>query len=133
MSGIIWSDEMFSVGIRKIDDQHKQLINLINILDSQRNKNEPWFTEKVLGTLVDYTKNHFSDEEKLLKKIQFPAFENHHQRHQEFIESVEKFRTSFTAKGPTPETIDELSSFLSDWLKHHIMVEDKAYCFYLEL
>ena len=63
---LTWNDEIYSVGIRKMDEQHKQLVGLINALHNQRDAKDRQFIDKVFATLVQYTANHFGDEEKIL-------------------------------------------------------------------
>lgn len=131
MSVMQWSDDL-SVGIRKMDEQHKQLIGLVNALYSQKGTHKKDFVEKILATLVLYTRIHFVDEERILKKLAYPYFDKHHEQHVQFIKAVDRFRTELQRSGPTPELIDKLSLFLSNWLKQHIQVEDRAYGAYLE-
>lgn len=50
---IEWKDEIHSVGIKEMDDQHKVLIGLINALEKNRWSPDKDFLEKVLNTLVE--------------------------------------------------------------------------------
>ena len=130
MQKIEWSDEVYALGIKKIDDQHKQLLNLINALAQigQSDKPvEPDFIKKVVNTLVDYTKNHFSDEEKLLKRLHYPDYPNHSLAHRRFISQVEEFREAFHNSPDSKVLIEKIVTFLSTWLTRHILVEDKEY------
>lgn len=130
---IVWSDEVYSLGIRKIDEQHKQLIGLLNVLHNQRESNDRELIDKVFTTLVAYTKNHFSDEMKFLEKIHFPNIKPHHAQHEKFVETVMNLKTQFDKQDGSPKVLEQLTTLLANWLTHHILVEDKAYCRYLEL
>lgn len=81
MSLITWNDDVYSVGIRKMDDQHKQLIGLLNALHARKKSGDGEFLMNVLTTLIHYTRKHFVDEEKLLRKIHFSKFDQHHAQH----------------------------------------------------
>lgn len=131
---LVWSDEVYSLGIKKIDDQHKQLLNLINALgaivhDDKKANSE--FLTKVINTLVDYTKNHFADEEKLLKKLHYPEYPNHSLQHRKFIAQVEEFRQAFLNSPDSKVLVGKIVTFLSTWLTQHILVEDKQYANYM--
>ena len=128
---LTWNDEIYSVGIRKMDEQHKQLVGLINALHNQRDAKDRQFIDKVFATLVQYTANHFGDEEKILKKIGFPEFALHHKQHEAFIRNVTDLKGQFDAEGGK-SALEKLTKFLGEWLTHHILVEDKAYGKYLE-
>ena len=132
MNLLHWNEEIYSVGIRKMDDHHKQLIGLINALHQQRENTNTEFIENVLTTLVHYTRIHFNEEEKMLRKIHYPHVISHHKQHLRFIETVEKLKQIPKDGGTNTELVDKISHFLSEWIKHHILVEDKAYGQYIE-
>lgn len=127
---LIWVDEIYALGIKKIDDQHKQLLNLIAALGQIKDHN-PEFINKVLHTLVEYTKNHFSEEEKLLKRIGYPNFDNHTLQHVRFVEQVNRFKADFEKTPDSRMLLDKIVNFLGKWLSAHILVEDKEYANYL--
>ena len=124
---IKWSDEIHALGIRKIDDQHKQLVGLINALDARRGSGDAKFITDVFATLIHYIKKHFADEERLLKRMSYRKFEDHHAQHARFSAALESFRQMFEKEGPSPELVLRLTKWLGEWLQQHILVEDKAY------
>jgi hemerythrin-like metal-binding protein len=131
MARIVWTDEIFSVGMRKMDEQHKQLVDLINALDAKKDSADREFVQKILNTLVLYTKKHFVEEEKLLKKIHFPTSDSHIKQHQRFIQNVNECVVGFDKDHGNQKILDDILNFLTDWLTHHILVEDKSYGEYL--
>ncbi|MCW8962845.1 MAG: bacteriohemerythrin, partial [Gammaproteobacteria bacterium] len=83
-----WKDE-YSVGIDSIDQQHRKLLNLINQLQTAVNYSTgESFEQEALDELVDYTKTHFSYEEGLLEKYEYPGYEPHKAQHIEMINKV---------------------------------------------
>jgi len=61
---IDWSEE-YSVNIKKFDQQHKKLFDLINFLNDSLIRNEDDdILEQILSDLIDYTFVHFKEEEK---------------------------------------------------------------------
>lgn len=127
-----WDDETFSVGIRKMDDQHKRLVGLINALHEHRHSADKAFIERVILTLVEYTKNHFVDEERLLEKLHWNHLEAHRAQHKQFIAKLNAFRQMFEQNAVTADLVEKLTEFLKNWLTRHILVEDKSYQKYLE-
>ena len=67
MSIIEW-DKKYSVNIRKIDKQHKQIISILNDINDLRFQGKPQKIEKIIDDLINYIKHHFSTEEEYLMK-----------------------------------------------------------------
>ena len=124
----VWEwDKKFSVGVDAIDKQHLQLVNLINKIEELKNK-EPIDVKKVsmiIQELIVYTQSHFTQEEEVMRRHAFVGIERHKKLHQTFIEKVKLFEEKFE-KGPQ-QVLDIMLPFLTKWLQHHIMVEDKKY------
>ncbi|MFC2104815.1 hemerythrin domain-containing protein, partial [Bacteroidota bacterium] len=72
MEIIKWSDD-YSVGINEIDNQHKGLViiinELFNLISEGKSKNK---LEEIFNHLTDYTKKHFTAEEKMMEKFAYP-------------------------------------------------------------
>ncbi len=128
---IAWSDEI-SVGIQEIDEQHKQLVNLLNSLfDAMVNNAEDraQVTRKILAELFRYTSVHFAVEESLFRIFNYPDYENHKKNHDKLKAQV---REIYLQVQSGEKRIDsKLLVFLRNWLTSHIMEEDKAYAGFL--
>ena len=78
---IEWSDRL-SVGIVQIDNEHKRLLVLLNELNSAV---EGGVGQGVLGGvlegLIHYASYHFSHEEELFQRSNYPGYERHRQQH----------------------------------------------------
>jgi len=125
MEEIIWT-EQFSVGVAKIDQQHKQLIAMINKLigDPHAATRSETVTE-VLGEMTDYASMHFADEEKILTEHGYPGLSQHIKEHRTLQEDTAKFCTAASVQlDRIPEMLLE---HLSQWLVHHILEVDMAY------
>ena len=132
---IPWSQEL-SVGIRELDEQHKILIRLINQLYNEAILKRPdnSVISGILNELAQYTIIHFSVEESLFRIFDYPdtdAHQQHHEQHHEQLkENLFDIQNKFHLG--TPVTL-ELMGFLRQWLKQHIMKDDKQYeTFFLE-
>ena len=129
MGFVRWNDS-YSVGIKSIDEEHKNLLRLINNLHSAvRYYTGEEFERRALSELMDYTKIHFAREEELMKKYQFPGYADHKRQHDEMAASAQRMveRYERDALG----AMDEISTFLRDWLINHINGTDQEYSEFL--
>lgn len=118
-----WSN-LFSIGVREIDEQHRILVGLLNRLGGAAQDYErPALIGEILGGLVAYIGEHFSFEEHLMREHGYPGAEAHIAAHTRLAARVEKLVASH-AQGTTPE-LDELVIFLRQWLVSHILQTDK--------
>ena len=85
--------------------------------------------EATLNFLVDYTIQHFTAEEDLMKKKAYPDFVNHKAVHDKLVAEVKDMKVKYLAGKVLPM---QVSSFLSDWLKNHIRGTDKKYVPFLK-
>ncbi len=115
---IDWSENL-SVGVDKMDAQHKTLVDLINNLydlleEGKKKEAMALFREKV----KDYLEKHLSDEEKFMESIGYPDIEAHKRAHEKFrklmLEVCEKLD-----KGDEKEFRSALA-LLWGWLYSHI-------------
>jgi hemerythrin-like metal-binding protein/PAS domain S-box-containing protein len=121
----VWRDE-FSVKISSIDDQHKELFNLIGKLaKATRGNEESELVNLVLTELVRYAEFHFKYEEDLFQKYNYPEAENHTKIHSYFKDSVENFKK--VAESERQHLPTKIINFLYKWLTVHILKEDMAY------
>ncbi|MDR2404384.1 MAG: bacteriohemerythrin [Spirochaetaceae bacterium] len=128
---VAW-DDRYSVGIRLIDEQHKELVNLTNALyagclagDEAAQK---YFLETIHGT-VDYVKYHFAAEEKILKNIKYPSIGDHKKQHEGFVKQIFDDVKSFEeGKKFVPNVFVR---YLKDWILTHIAVVDRKYAEYI--
>jgi hemerythrin-like metal-binding protein len=127
---IQWRDE-FSVNNETIDKQHKALISaLAGLMDAMwagKGKEE---LHKVIGFLVDYVEEHFNTEELYMAEIGYPAIDPHKEIHRRFIKHVSDFREKLYSGDVSTDTAINVFFDTWDWLKKHILKEDKMYSEY---
>jgi len=122
---ITWSGEL-SVGIEEIDEQHKVLIGLINRMhDAIHQRHGSDVVESILADLAEYTRIHFAVEESLMRILNFPGYEEHHDLHEELTQQIVDLQIKI-ADGKHSIGF-ELMHFLKVWLSRHIMEEDMQY------
>jgi len=125
MALLTWSDK-FSVQVRQFDEEHKQLMNLINQLhDAMKAGQGKQVIGDVLNGLIEYTRKHFAAEDRLMKAQGYPGYENHKKEHNQLTMTVMDFQKGF-AEGSAILS-QTVMTFLRDWLTNHIQGVDKEY------
>jgi hemerythrin len=129
-----WEDK-YSVGIEKIDNQHKQLIEIINRLYYSRGNSPHAVLGETIQELIAYTQTHFADEERLMQENNYPDYQAHKKRHEAFIEEVKKFEKEYQKVDDDLledfSLVTDVLFYLKSWLCGHILVVDKEYSPYL--
>ena len=125
---ITWK-EFYSVGCRELDDQHKQILEIINDLYSllQSNEAEPVAVEGLLDRLVQYVVDHFQCEEEWMKESGYPELAEHKSHHERLSE-----KTLALCHRIDADTGHELLGFLKQWWVDHICGADKQYSAYMK-
>jgi len=122
-------DDTFSVNVREIDLQHQKLIEMVNEFYEHVGDDYGKALQTLLDSLVDYTRYHFSTEEKYFKEFAYQDSASHTDMHRKFAEKVLDVRSRLD-QGRIVVSF-EITNFLKDWLTHHIREDDRAYskCF----
>jgi len=125
MALITWSNAM-SVGVEKIDKEHRGLVDLINHLHDEmlagKSKDN---LGAILDKLISYTKTHFATEETLFRAHSYPQAVEHKKHHDALTQKVLALQTD--VKSGKAVISAAVLEFLRDWLSNHVMKEDLAY------
>jgi len=124
-----WTDNM-SVKSQEIDQQHKQLVDLLNELYQAFMEKE--HKEKIgiiIEKMWDYTKYHFNTEEIYFSTFGYEGRAMHILEHENFRNKVNEFKQKYKANSGA--LTFEVVNFLRNWLMGHIMETDRKYiaCF----
>jgi hemerythrin len=119
---IVW-DEILSVGVDEIDEDHRKLVNIFNILNhSVMAEESSDYLAATLAELINCTVWHFSHEERLMLKHRYEGIEEHKAEHRELIKSAKELQQEILqADNPV---VDEHIEFLERWLTEHILTAD---------
>ena len=125
MSLIRWNDS-FSVNVRKIDQEHKKLVEMVNELtDAMKSGQGKDILGKILDGLISYTASHFQTEENYFQQVKYPHAAAHKKEHADFVQKVTEFKKDFE-EGRATVSVNILQ-FLSKWLQNHIKGTDQKY------
>jgi len=126
MSNLFQWKDSYSVKVEAMDHQHKKLFELVNELHNAMGAGHGKdVAGDVLHRLIDYTVNHFSAEEKLMEKYNYPGLTSHRVEHKALTDKVLAFKKEFDAG--TGNVTPELMLFLQQWLRNHIQTVDQRY------
>ncbi len=125
MEPIVWSDR-FSVGVKKLDNQHKQLISLLNkIIRSPNAQTSSETISDILTAMTRYAREHFQLEESLMEKYHYSQLDQHKKTHASFFNNIAKLSLA-TMKNDNIVPL-QLLEYLNHWLQRHILEEDMLY------
>ncbi|MFA6014402.1 MAG: bacteriohemerythrin [Gallionellaceae bacterium] len=127
IEAFVWSDKL-ATGITEVDNQHRELIKLINGMGSlcATGANIDRI-QTILDELVNYTLYHFSTEENLMQQHAVSAEhqENHLKAHEAFRQQVTlAIGIIKTSPQNSMSLLEQLLEYLTRWLLQHIMVVD---------
>jgi len=125
-----WGEDL-KLGINSIDEEHKELVRMVNQLHrALKSRTGAKESGRILTELTDYTVSHFAHEEELFAAHDYPDRADHEKIHKDLVEKVIAFKTQFD-QGKAGLSM-ELMDFLTNWLRHHILEKDKAYVAFLK-
>jgi hemerythrin len=124
--GLINWNSKYSVGIKNLDEQHNEIINLLNELHAAMLKGQ---AQNVAATLLPKTlrhaRDHFSTEERLMESTKYPGLGEQRAEHSALLAKIDEYATRHN-KGDKAVYL-ELLTFMRDWLNNHLMKVDKKY------
>jgi hemerythrin len=121
------------MGVKLIDDQHKGLLDFVNDLFNHASGNEREeraYFALVVQQAVQYIKEHFQAEEKLMIGTKFPGYAEHKKVHDAFTLTVVKSVKDFESGKRL--VLEKFAYFLKDWVLSHIAVMDRQYADYFK-
>ena len=119
MKDLLW-DGSLSVQVEEVDDDHRRLVELFNILKNSVDKGASEdYIDAVVEELITCTIWHFRHEERLMLKYGYTGLAEHKAEHEELIESAIQLQQKFWKNNRTLPTED--IEYLEQWLTGHIL------------
>ncbi len=126
-----WSTD-YSVGSKRIDDDHRGLFDVVNHYYDAVHKGEAHESiEAILKLLEKYIREHFAHEERLMADIGYPKLGEHKKLHAALIDAYHSTQFSYNL-APDEFDADGFLEFLQTWLTTHILVEDHKFAPYVK-
>ncbi|MDH5601599.1 MAG: bacteriohemerythrin [Gammaproteobacteria bacterium] len=122
MKDLIWG-KVLSVEIDEIDEDHRKLIDIFNILNHALADGESQeYLKAVIDELINCTSWHFSHEERLMLKYGYTDIEQHKEIHRELVQAAKELQDKILMADNTISEDDLM--FLERWLTGHILTDD---------
>lgn len=121
-----WSEKL-TTGVAEIDEQHRSLFDWFAQLEEAAADRRMMTAAYALTRLKQYTRTHFTAEEKLMAENAYPRLDAHRAEH----ESFRKRLGDVQMLALTKDIGEEAVALLRDWLVKHIMVSDMDYVPYV--
>lgn len=122
MEALAWQ-EHYLTGLPQIDDEHRRILELINLLDPDRIEFSPKQLGRTLDELQSFIRRHFDHEQALMEEASYPMIGAHRRLQSVFARRLEEF----VARHRAGESIGvELHAMLQRWVVDHIH-NDKSY------
>ena len=130
MTYMTWSNDL-SVGVTQFDEEHRQLIGLINEMHDEvrggtTNEALIRISDKLIATLLA----HLDHEEKCFDELHYPRAGMHKATHENMKMRISTLRGEIGRK-ESSQLAREMLHFLRESLLDHIQEEDKNYSEYL--
>lgn len=127
MKTIEWDDE-WTLGNSVIDEQHKVLVKLINKVISEDIR-----TRDLLQGLIDYTSQHFADEEQLMFESGYDKdkYKSHKEEHKQITKALLEISFALVNNGD-PELTNRFRQFCLDWFVLHFLGIDRQFAKFLK-
>lgn len=120
-------DNSLETGVAEVDEDHRNLVRLINELDAMLSQGvDTARFGAVIDTLIDYAENHFRREEEMLERLGYPDIVIHAESHAGFAHRLGAMVAGCIIE-PGPDSIARLRDHLRSWLIDHILLEDMRY------
>lgn len=128
-------DDNLITGNNTIDQQHKELIDRIaQFVTACETGDSKIKAIKMLDYLDEYTEYHFQEEEALQQSVNYPDLIKHHEKHEEFKQSIiELYEFLQESEGPNEEFIAQVKRNIVAWLFCHIKSFDRSVAEYIHL
>jgi hemerythrin len=113
----------YSVGVKAVDHEHRELIDLINRLHEEllAGTSNPAVTA-FLGEIFRSISAHFALEERFMREHRYDQFIEHKQAHEQLLEEIREIMDSYDAD---PEgALNQLSDRLDAWFTLHFSTHD---------
>lgn len=128
---IEWHPSM-AVGVEAIDEEHKKLVEFLNMLHESIEKGSSLeVLTKTINSVMAYTVYHFNHEEALFLATEYPEKAEHIAEHKQISQKLMDIQSKLRL-GQTEQLSLELLLILKEWLISHIQQTDMQYVKYLK-
>ncbi len=122
MALIEWDNE-FAVGIPDVDIEHRALVELINGLHAQLESGSYGVNMvDFLGEVYAGMREHFTNEESIMRELDYSDYQEHKQDHERFLGRICKLMDEYQDGALTADAV--MGPWLTHWFIDHFRVHD---------
>ena len=129
--GLTWTPDL-AVGVKDIDDQHKQLFAAMDRLAAAVRAKDDRGIKATLAFLGKYVETHFAGEEFHMRRLSYPGTAGHVEAHRAFVAEFVALKTAYEQQGAVPSVVMKMNNYLFEWLNQHIRKVDTAFGKFLQ-
>ncbi len=122
MSLLQWKPE-YSVGIQSMDDEHREMIELINATyEKLKSNSDADQVEEYLGEILSTISMHFALEERIMRNAGYGEYQAHKDDHEILLDRLRDLMDDYF---DDPDAgANKLEQSLSDWFAGHFSTFD---------
>ena len=118
---IEWDDNRYLLDVDRMDDTHREFIMLVNELAASSDADFPALFE----AFIEHTRQHFEQEEALMRDSQFSAYGEHRDDHQRILGELNQFRKRVD-RGIVAFGRNYIVERMPGWFRLHAATMDSA-------
>ncbi len=122
---ISWNDT-FTVYNDLLDEQHKELITILNMAYScyhSKGSNEEIYD--IIDSLLFFAEHHFKAEENYMRENNYSDIKKHIKQHQKLMQNIIYYNDQIEKN--IEVSCEEVLQFIWTWFMNHVQVEDQRY------
>ena len=112
------------VAVDEMNRVHSEEVELLNTLESQLDAGEISAIEKTLDTLFEHTKEHFANEERLMREVSFPPYTMHKSEHDRVLNEFQFVMMDWRNRKDNTILRNYFLETIPSWLTQHIASMD---------
>jgi hemerythrin len=129
---LAWN-EKFSVGVKGIDRQHKEILSRVNALfDAIGSRESGRNVDELLTFMQKYVRTHFLCEEKLMRRYDYAGYDQHLREHERFRAELANVEKMYDRTGLSDAVVARMASYITEWLSAHFIDEDRRLAGFLQ-
>ena len=117
-----------ATGVAQLDLQHQNIFQWLAELESATGDKRTLLGVYAITRLKQFIREHFAQEEKLMRAVGYPGLAEHMAEHAAFRAKLDELQRRSIGQDISQETVD----FLKAWVTEHISKTDMAYVPYLK-
>ena len=125
-------DNSLVLGLDEIDSQHHSIFeNFEKLSDAVQQGKPSEIIEELAKFLFEYTQVHFSCEDEIMVKYNYPKIDVQRYEHGEFTRDANELKSRIDMEGATQEVAIETTGKLLRWIIQHVKKHDKEMVAYV--